>query len=371
MSQRSGARGHWRPVRTPGRHAILALVVLALAWVSVAPASAREAVSTLDEYEESVSKAFELSRMVLADDSVTAEEARNLSDLVGSLLPESQLVSMGADDVMTVDNTVISSLATRLGVATDSSSRTEIAQDIEGHLAAQVIAVGEPGATVGSDTAALEALLSEQQIQERNPMSEWFAALVDRLGEFLMGWWDSAGANPAVASTLRIVTIVMLTLMALGLLWMLVRIVMHLRAGTSKRAARPRMAGDAAIVAAAEGLPVDALAHADELAAREHWRDAVRALFGGAARELVAAGYILEAHRRTNGELLLEIRPAAPHVYEPLAALCALFERAWYGHHEPGGDGYTLAREEFTRVLERLAEEPPAPVTDTAQGGAS
>jgi len=350
---------------------VAAAVLVTLVAFPATPTVAREAVSTLEAYSESVAEAHDASVRVLADDSVTADEAAELSDLTGSILPDGQLVSMGEDNVVVVDNSVLTSLAERLGAASDSASRVEIAEDMRGHLAAQIVAVGEPSAPVPSDPEALGVLLSEQQVQARNPMSEWFAQFVDRLGEMLMGWWDGAGATPAVASTLRIVTIVLLALMALGLAWMLLRVIIHLRAGTAKRAAAPRRVDDAAIIAAAEGLPDDALGHADALAAGEHWRDAVRALFGGAARELVTAGYLIEAHRRTNGELLLEIRPAAPHVYEPLAALCDVFERAWYGHHEPGSEGYASAREDFTRVLERLAEEHPLPPTDTAGGDAS
>jgi len=336
--------------------AALAALLVALWVLPTQPSAAREAISTLESYSASIAEAHDMSVRVLADESVTAAEADELSELTLSILPAHRLVSMG-EQVIEVDNTVLTSLAERLGAARDARSRTEIAEDLQGNLAAQAVAVGEPGTAVPADPEALDELLNEQRIQERSAMSEWLAALVERIGEMLLGWWDGAGASPAVAGTLRVVTIVLLTLMALGLAWMLLRVVIQLRAGTAKRAAAPRYADDAAIVAAAEGLPDDVLAHADSLAHAEQWRDAVRALFGGAARELVHAGYIIEAHRRTNGELLLEIKPAAPHVYEPLAALCGAFERAWYGHHEPGSEGYALARAEYARVLEQLAAE--------------
>ncbi|MDO8987355.1 MAG: DUF4129 domain-containing protein, partial [Coriobacteriia bacterium] len=190
------------------------------------------------------------------------------------------------------------------------------------------------------------------------PISEYFARLVERLGEWLTKWWGSAADTPGSLATLRTVTIVVLVLLALGLMWMLLRIIVNLRRGTARRGTRPRLPRDVAIIEAAQDLPEDALAHADALAQQGLWREAVRALFGGAARELVGAGYILEAHRRTNGELLLEIRPTAPLVYEPLAALCALFERAWYGHHDPGSTGFAEARIFFSQVLERLTQVP-------------
>ena len=346
----------WRRVSSArAEKAAAAAVLVALLAFPAVPSGAREAVSTLESYSASVAEAHEASVRVLADDTVTAAEASELSGLTLSILPDGQLVSMGEGAVVVVDNSVLTSLSERLGAASDARSRIEIAKDMRGHLAAQIMAVGEPSAVVPSDPEALGVLLSEQQVQARNPASEWFAEFVDRLGEMLLGWWDGAGATPAVASTLRIVTVVLLALMALGLAWMLLRVIVHLRAGTTRRAGPSRRAVDEAIVAAAEGLPADVLAHADTLAAGKHWRDAVRALFGGAARELVLAGYVIDAHRRTNGELLLEIRPAAPHVYEPLAALCAVFERAWYGHHDPGPVGYAGAREEYARVLGQLA----------------
>lgn len=367
----AGRRTCGQPKANLACRVALPLMLAAVLSVNVAPAAAHEAISTLEEYSANVAEVHDTSVRVLADDSVTAAEASELSELTLGMLPDGQMVSMGEGNVVAVDNAVAASLAERLRAASDERARTEIAEDLRGHLAAQVVAVGEPGTVVPSDPDALDVLLSEQQVQARNPASEWFADFVNRLGEMLMGWWEGAGVTPAVAGTLRVVTIVLLTLMALGLAWMLLRIVIHLRAGTAKRTAAPRPADDAAIIAAAEGLPDDVLAHADALAAGGQWRDGVRALFGGAARELVTAGYVIEAHRRTNGELLLEIRPAAPHVYEPLARLCGVFEMAWYGHHEPGSEGYASARDEYAQVLARLAEEPAPASADRAGGDAS
>ncbi len=354
------------------------LLVLALATMLAAFAGPRAhaADDTLDSYTDRVARAASVVDDAVTDTSVSAEEANAVSAEVASLLPETERVTMPGGEVVTVDNTVLASLAERLATQDSHAKRVRILEDMQGHLAALSVSAGEPGEAVPQDADALDALLADQVKESRNPVSEWFAALVDRLGEFILKLWDSSEATPGGASTMRIATIVVLVGLALGLLWMLVRVVMSLRSGTARKPARPRLASDEVVVEAALGLPADALAHADELASREEWRDAVRALFGGAARSLVETGYIVETHRRTNGELLLEIRPAAPHVYEPLAALCAVFERAWYGHHDPGATGFATARDEYLRVLDRLAGQdaptagPGADVGgEAAQGG--
>lgn len=331
----------------------LAACVPALVLALATPASAL----TLEAYAERVDRLHDASARMLADGSVTVEEAAALSSAVLEEMPASETVEQGTARI-DVDNAVAVSLAQRLGAATSRTARTRVAQDLDAHLAGIARSAGEAGAGVPEDRGALDELLNEQQVQQRNPLSEWFAGLVDRLGRFLMNWWEGAGASPGVTTVMRVGTWALLALMAAALLWVLVRAVARLRAGVGRRAPLGAVAGVDAIVAAAEGLPEDALAFADGLAAQERWRDAVRALFGGAARELVRAGYVIEAHRRTNGELLLEVLPAAPHAYEPLAALCGVFERAWYGHHDPGAAGFAESRAFYERVTSALAEQP-------------
>lgn len=319
------------------------------------PALARD--SSLDDYASRVGEARGLVVLAARDSSLDASEAKTLSQKVDALLPETERVSMGGNTVV-VDNSVLASLSKRLANRSDSTSRADIVQDMEEHLGALVSSAGVAGEPVPVNSEALGDLLAERQAETRNPISEYFARLVERLGEWLTKWWGSAADTPGASSTLRTVTIVVLVMLAAGLAWMLVRIIVNLRRGTSRRGTRPRLPRDIAIIEAAEDLPEDVLAHADELAGQGLGREAVRALFGGAALKLVAAGYILQAHRRTNGELLLEIRPTAPLVYEPLAALCALFERAWYGHHDPGATGFDEARVAYLQVLEQLSRTP-------------
>lgn len=331
-----------------------ASVAIIVACVCV-PGVARAQDATLREYTVRVNDAADVVRAARDVPTITPENAKELSARVLELLPPTESVKQ-VDDVVLVDNSVLASLAERLATEEAASERRRIAEDMDAHLAALVSATGTPGNAVPADPAALKTLLADQKVQERNPLSEYFASLVDRLGAWLMNWFDTASVSPETSSVVRIVSIVLFAALALGLLWMAFKVVAHLRSGTSRRTPRPVLAEDSAIVAAAEGLPDDALAHADELAVRGQWRDAVRALFGGAARDLVAAGYVIEAHRRTNGELLLEIRPTAPEVYEPLAALCVEFERSWYGHHEPGAEGFDRSRELYISVSTRLVD---------------
>lgn len=348
-----------RPVRSFAdrrRHLVTRMLCLALVAACVAaPGAAFAKEATLREYTARLDQAHDAVREALDVPTITPENAEELSVRVLELLPPSESVRQ-VDDVVVVDNSVLTSMAQRLPEEEAASERRRIVEDMDAHLAALVSAAGTPGAAVPSDPAALETLLADQQIQERNPLSELFASLVDRLGTWLLSWFDAASVSPETSSVVRIVSIILFAALALGLGWMLFRVVMYLRSGTTRRSARPVLTQGTAIVAAAEGLPEDALAHADELADAGLWRDAVRALFGGAARDLVAAGYVIEAHRRTNGELLIEIRPTAPRVYEPLAALCVEFERSWYGHHDPGADGFAKARELYTSVSARLGE---------------
>lgn len=346
-----------------------ALVALSLAIViacASAPSSALAQDATLRDYTTRVNEAYDTVTKALEAPTITPENADEVSSQVRELLPASESVKQ-VDDVVRVDNSVLTSLAERLANEETASERRRITEDMAAHLEALVAVAGRPGNAVPSDPAALETLLSDQQIQERNPLSEFFASLVDRLGTWLMSWFDSASVSPQTSSVVRIVSIVLFAALALGLLWMAIRVIVRLRSGIARKGPHPVLANTPAIVAAAEGLPDDALAHADELAASGQWRDAVRALFGGAAREITEAGYVIEAYRRTNGELLLEIRPTAPQVYEPLAALCAEFERSWYGHHDPGPQGFDRSRTLFASVLARLGEA--AGVSDDAPQG--
>jgi hypothetical protein len=144
------------------------------------------------------------------------------------------------------------------------------------------------------------------------------------------------------------VVLVLTVLLAVLLVLVVVRAIIRARSGIATRPGQAAMPPEP-VVPAAEGLPADARAHAASLAAQGRYRDAVRALFGGAARRLVEAGLVRQARTRTNGELLSEVRAVLTQAHVPLSALSSTFEGAWYGHLDPGADGYAEALLAFDR----------------------
>jgi hypothetical protein len=107
----------------------------------------------------------------------------------------------------------------------------------------------------------------------------------------------------------------------------------------------------APVIPAAEGLPADALTFAEDLAGQGRFREALRALFGGAARSLVERGLLRSTRTRTDGELLSDLRESAPGVVSPLRSLAETFESAWYGHFDPGVEGFRAAKDDYRETL--------------------
>jgi len=126
----------------------------------------------------------------------------------------------------------------------------------------------------------------------------------------------------------------------------------------------PEAPGSPAVAAAAD-LPTDALGYAESLAASGAHREAVRALYGGAARHLVDTGAVTRMRTRTNLEMLRDVAAAAPDLAGPFEALTREFERDWYGHADPGSAGFERARCEYGRIVDAAAaagpEAPDAP----------
>ena len=103
----------------------------------------------------------------------------------------------------------------------------------------------------------------------------------------------------------------------------LIRALLNARRGAA-RAERSRSGPahtEGPVVAAAADLPDDPLAFAEALAAGGRRREAMRALYGGAARRLVDAGAIRRMRTRTNAELLRDVRESASLAAPALAAL--------------------------------------------------
>ena len=340
----------------PRRGAVLALAVVL--WVVLAPVAARAADPlSLDEYAADIEDARRAVNEVEAT-QLTDREATDLAIRVNTRVPITVQVQTPTG-IVEANHTLVRSLVAQLDSADTAEERTEIVEQLDAQLTSLASAVGRPGEAVPEDSAALAELTGEQPVQSRTSFQKALAELIDRLGRWLQKWWESLGASPGARTTLTTLTVAFVVAMALFLAVVLARLAVRLRAGYQKPEAGGgglAAAGDA-IVEAARDLPADALAYADERAAAGDLREAVRALFGGAARGLQEAGFIITARTRTNRELLLEVRPRSEAVHAPLEALSREFERAWYGHRDVSEEGYSASRERFVEIRTRLAEQ--------------
>lgn len=81
-----------------------------------------------------------------------------------------------------------------------------------------------------------------------------------------------------------------------------------------------------------EGRPArDWVAEADEAAAAERWRDAVRCQYRALVARLAERGVIDEVPGRTAGEYRHELHRALPAAAGDFGQATELFEEAWYG----------------------------------------
>ncbi|MHB9002890.1 MAG: DUF4129 domain-containing protein [Coriobacteriia bacterium] len=335
--------------RRAARLAVFALVACLTLALVVGAAGARD-VDSVASYRERVTRARELVELALAGTSPDEIEAFTLATKLNELLPATELVDVNGTSVR-VDNSVMRGMVARLASSPRADVRLDVVRELSAHLQSLEAATTAPGTDVPQDAEALERLLAEGKPDGRSSLSSLFGDLVDRVGRMIMAWWESVGASPAVGRTLTTVTVVALALLTAFLLWVLVRAFLASRSGAARSPRGVGASSVGAIVTAAEGLPQDPLAFAEELAAGGDVRGALRALFGGAARTLTRAGVVRQTRTHTNGELLAQVRASGvPRLHGPLASLCARFERAWYGHHEPGADAFARARDEYLEV---------------------
>ena len=291
-------------------------------------------------------------------DTLAPEAATELAATVHALLPDGERVRVG-DGEVEVDASVLGGLATGLASAKTQRQRADALVRLQRHLDSLHTAVGglDAAERVRSDPKALAALLERGDAEGGPTLAERFGELVQRairwLQERLSGVLTPEQSQ-TVGSTLWTVLIVVL---ALVLAYVLFRFLVALRLALARADDEIALASEVGrpVVAAAEGLPPDALAYAEELAAAGEYRAAVRALFGGAARRLVEAGVLAQTRTRTDAELLAEVAPAAPRAHPALSLLTADFERAWYGHADPGVEGFARARELYGQVITAVA----------------
>ncbi|MBE0476599.1 MAG: DUF4129 domain-containing protein [Coriobacteriia bacterium] len=328
----------------------------ALPTAVAAPAEGGTA-ATSEEYARRV----ETARRGVADVKPVpdAEEAAKLAERLTALLPDGERVSVGESEVE-VDVSVLSGLAVSLaGASTPSARERELAR-VEAHLDSLALAVdGAPSArNVRSDPGALQRLLAERGGRRTSTLVRRVGELVERALRWLQERLDAL-LTPQRGSRVGITLTTVVTVVLVGVLaFVAVRAALAARTAIARRgravAAQAEEAGTP-VVAAAEGLPADALSYAEELAAAGEYRAAVRALFGGAARRLVETGVVAQTRTRTDAELLADVGPAAAAALGPLAELTGRFERAWYGHADPGAAGFADARERYREVLRAVA----------------
>lgn len=341
------------PFRRPGlipslcAAAVLALS-LACAHAAFAARSGRQPVrvASVEAYRERVESALSAARAAKGRIS-SPQRSADLAGEIRELLPKAAVVKTGEGQVSASDPQLDAILG-RLEDADGSEARREL-ESLERHLVSLSDALGDRDTEVPSDPRALAALLegrgkaSEPELD--NPLSEWLATLAERVFEWLGGLASSGGGG-----TSRFLTYGVMGVLALVLVVSLVMVVRGLRASLVGRGRRrgPRPERVVSVVDAAEGLPADALEYAERLAAEGRFREALRALFGGAARTLAHLGLVAQTRTRTNGELLAEL---APEVASALRPLSDGFEVAWYGHVDPGRPGYARAQSQYAEVL--------------------
>ncbi len=322
-----------------------------LVAVLVVPSLACAASATAAEYRERVATAraaVEEALPGVADEAA----AHDLAEEVGALLPAHEQVTLGGGDV-SVDNSALHTLLGQMDDAGSADGRRRSAESILAHLDSQQVALGTTGTAPPHDEAALERILKDEGVTKADPQNKLLAE-IQKLVDKLLAWLTAAGERPAVKASFRVAYYALLVLSGFAVIWIAWLVIRRLRASGLRGDSSGGAADDAPVVAAAEGLPDDALAFADAEAANGRFREAVRALFGGAARELVVRGVVPRTRTRTTRELLGDVGDSRPHVLPPLRLLADAFEPAWYGHVDPGSPGYADARAVYVSLTGAL-----------------
>ncbi len=330
--------------------AVTVLLLGALAGVAMA----EEEVATWAEYAQRVELAHEA-----ADDAtgelLDSSEGTQLAARINTLLPAREVVLLGEDEAVVVDNSLLRAMVTDLDSSDTPAERSSAVTDLSAHLASLQTAVGEPGEDVPADPELLDEILAERE-PDTSAIQAYLAEMLQRILAWFERTFGNVGGETAVGFIDWVVRGIVLAL-AVALVYIAFRVLQRLRRSAAERDLRIADAGGAPVVAAAEGLPDDALAHADSLAAAGEYRQAVRALYGGAARSLVEAGAVRQTRTLTSGELLSAVGPALPEVRQTLTHLTALFEAAWYGHRDPGETGFAQARADHTQIVSALTHD--------------
>jgi hypothetical protein len=332
--------------------AVLALVMCAPALASAAPVDSSAFASRV----ESASAAVAAARSDVASGTV----AQSLADAVDALLPVDLAVTEQTSTILVADDAIVHGLTGGLRNAASASQRRVALDDLAAHLESmrQVLRAGgeEP-----SDPSALRQLLATRPVTTDsggNWLNQQIAKLLQAISDWL-GRLNPPGTSGSPFAPARLIAYLVVGAPVLLVAWVLVRAMRRRR----RRAALPAAAPSdihAPVVSAAADLPADPLSYAETLASQGRHRDAVRALYGGAARHLADVGAVTRMRTRTNLEMVRDVRASAPALAPAFSRLTADFETAWYGHADPGGAGFHRARESFEAILDAPANKPAA-----------
>jgi Domain of unknown function (DUF4129) len=116
----------------------------------------------------------------------------------------------------------------------------------------------------------------------------------------------------------------------LGLLLVLVAVLIY-RAQRGRGRASDRRGGGGYVVVAEGEEAIDWAAEVTRCEAEGRWREGLRARYRVLVGEVAARGVIPDLVGRTTGELLADVRRAAPPLASPFASATSQFEAVWYG----------------------------------------
>jgi hypothetical protein len=339
-----------RTIPCVGFLALALAVAVTAAWV--APAAAVGKPLTVAEFSARIDRA---SAAVSAAGSRVASGtvAADLADTVDALLPLDMEVVEGTATIAVADDTMVRELTSRLRDATSPGARRAVLRDLASHLASMRAAVGVAGSNP-ADPAALREILAGRPVTTGSG-SDWLGKQIEKVLQWIADRLSAlnppgTGAHPFAPS--RLVTGAIIAVPVLLVVWVLLRARRRRRGSTSEPGAVAGLASHGPVVDAAADLPADPLAFAELLASDGRYRDAVRALYGGAARHLADEGVVIRMRTRTNQEMLRDVEVGSPALAPAFGRLTSDFEAAWYGHADPGGNGFSRARVSYESVVD-------------------
>ena len=318
--------------------------------------TAVRSVGTMSAYRDRVEQAVRLLDRESGQASGSPLAAARLAAALDGLLPRAETVALDGRSVP-VDNSVLRGLTERLRAASARDVRVRTVSQIREYLASLLASAGtRPVPAVPSDRAALRALLAARRAQTANDLGAWVAGLVQRAIDAIGLLWGRVTETPGGAFVADILKWVILLVLAVVLALAAWRLLARVRQALAGRDRASIEASAEWVVAddAHEPLPDDVLPYADRLAHEARFRDGVRTLLRGSVRSVRRAGLVGHTTARTNAEVLSAIAGSPVAVRTAMRELVARFDRAWYGHSDPGETGFADARERYEQLVREL-----------------